>query len=162
MLEFFCSNCWNFSIPILSLVRSPARGLSCPWGLFCPCRQRGLFCPCWHCCLDLLLAFWSSGLLACLTSGLPTAFWPRLGLSCPLRLGLGPLVPCLCLYDVSVWSTARLFSSAYSTMQGSCLILVYRLSVCFGSPCIGAAFALSDISGCSFRLEQNFGLQLSP
>ena len=62
-LEFFCSNCWNFSVPILSLVRSPSRRLSCLRGLFCPCWQRDFLA----CLLQTLLL--ASGLLACLTSG---------------------------------------------------------------------------------------------
>jgi hypothetical protein len=46
----------------------------------------------------------------------------------------------LCLFlpglasEVRFHGSLRLFSSAYSLMQGSCLILVSRLSVCFGSP----------------------------
>jgi hypothetical protein len=57
-LEFFCSNCWNFSVPILSLVRSPSRGLSCLRGLFCPCWQR-----------DFLAYFRLSGLLGLSLAG---------------------------------------------------------------------------------------------
>ena len=83
LLEFFCSNCWNFSVPILSLVRSPSRGLSCLRGLFCPCWQRGFLA--YFRLSGLLQAFWltpgflaffrpSSSFLVYLTSGF-LAFW---------------------------------------------------------------------------------------
>ena len=120
LLEFFCSNCWNFSVPILSLVRLPSRGLSCLRGLFCPFWQRGFLAYFRLFGLLVCLApglfgmprFWPLGLLACLTR-----FWPLCLLTC-LVSGPWCLLACLAPDLCAFWSAgiAFLLASAGLTL----------------------------------------------